>query len=764
MQAFGDDDMNNTQCPDDTKLCLRIRCIHCMGEFEASAAACPHCGHPDQSYYPHPLYLSPQTLLQGQYSLGRVLGQGGFGITYIGLDTRLNKRVAIKEYLPSGLALRDPNTGQVIPQRNQAQALQKGLDSFISEARNLAKFDHPNIVRVLNYFSENQTAYMVMEYLEGDNPARRLCERGGRLGIDEALDILLPILDALEVVHAQQVFHLDVSAHNILLTHHEVPVLIDFGAARSVSVIAEYTRSMTLVLKPGYSPLEQYSDQGNIGAWTDIYACAALLYLLLHGQLPPAATERWQQDNLRIALAETDDLRAPVIQAALKTALAVQATRRWQNIAAFRAALIAQPKPAKPRPAFLYSLFAACSIALLTLVWQLDTPPPPTPAITAQAATFPVAVAESNMETSPSLPAPDPLQAAIAYWLRYAKDRSATDFVAAYQSYAAVLQLQPAHPEAQQGLEELAQQRLAQAQNLYQQAQYPAGLALLQQTAEYFPNRRRDLQSLQQNFMQSLAAQAQQEQLEALLAQAEQQLATHKLTTPAGDNAYASYQSLQALAATDPRVKRLPERIAERYAELAEQAQTPSKKHELIQKGLSILPTYAALLDLQKALEQSTPAESSVAASAPVVEIAYVPPPPPQVAAAPRAAEPIPQPDLADWLAQAQQALAQDELEQAYRNYQKILALQPQHSAARQGVQAIASRYATLAHQRQLAGELAESLVLVGRGLGIQAQSPELLQLQQALREQLNTPTPAVQPPPQTPQNHSERLLLTPSF
>jgi len=740
------------------------RCIHCMEEIASTSQPCPHCGHPEQEYYPHPLYLSPYTRLQNQYLLGEVLGQGGFGITYIGLDLKLNKRIAIKEYLPSSLALREPETGHVIPLHNQKEALQKGLNSFIQEARNLAKFNHPNIVRVLNYFEENQTAYMVMEYLEGDNPARRLCDCGGSLELDEALNIVLPILDALEAIHAQQVFHLDVSAHNILLTQNDVPVLIDFGAARSVSVIAEHTRSMTLVLKPGYSPLEQYSDQGNIGPWTDIYACAALLYLLLHGQLPPAATERWQQDNLVVRLGDKYDVRISSIERALKKALAVNMQERWQSVAEFRAALLSIHRPIL-RPIFAYALLASLLPVVLGGLWlipnsELSSISAPY-AVIEQAPQVPIKMLDSK-EAIPTTA--EILQAAQSYWLNYAQERTqAKQFEAAYQSYQSILRLQPAQADALLGLKTLAQQRLAQAQALYQQAHYQQGLVFVEHTQQYFPGQR-DFQVLRQAFEQAIAEQARQTQITHLLSVAEQQLQAQKLTTPAEDNAYDSYQALLAITDNDSRVLQLPERIADSYAQLANKAERLKARRDLIQKGLNIFPQHAGLLNLQEITLNTI----ETTQSAPQIELASASPAIPQVIMV----NPIQQQteQIAQWLQTAQQALDQDNLEVAHEHYQKVLTLQPQHADALNGLQTIVANYARLAQQQKNRGKLAESLVLVGKGLGVQAQYPDLLRLQQELQEELDKPSlatglGATESTEKNSTSISEKpLLLTPSF
>jgi len=195
-----------------------------------------------------------------------------------------------------------------------------------------------------------------MEFIDGESPAFLLKQNKGFLSVEQTFNILLPILDALETIHAQNIYHLDISAHNILIDRQNTPILIDFGAARSMNLLDEHTRTLTLVLKAGYSPPEQYSGKGNIGAWTDIYACGALFYFLLSGKLPPAATDRWQNNQL-----QNLDID-PFINKAIKQALHLKIEQRFQTVGEFRRALLSKPTDKK---IFLLALMLS-SIAIFS--------------------------------------------------------------------------------------------------------------------------------------------------------------------------------------------------------------------------------------------------------------------------------------------------------------------------------------------------------------------------------------------------------------
>ena len=223
------------------------------------------------------------------YVIERVLGQGGFGITYLANDSNLDRRVAIKEYLPTEIARRRSDASAHPHTESHAERYAWGLERFLAEARTLARFDHPNIVRVHSVFEGNNTAYMVMRFEEGENLARRLA-RCTTLTERELTNCLLPILDGLQLVHAAGFIHRDIKPENIYVRQDSSPVLLDFGSARQSFDTA---RTMTILVAPGYAPLEQYyGDPATQGAWTDIYGLGATCYRAIAGRQPLDAIVR----------------------------------------------------------------------------------------------------------------------------------------------------------------------------------------------------------------------------------------------------------------------------------------------------------------------------------------------------------------------------------------------------------------------------------------------------------------------------------------
>ena len=224
------------------------------------------------------------------YQIERILGQGGFGITYLAFDTNLNQHVAIKEYLPIELAVRENNASVHPVSEGHEDHFKWGMDRFISEARTLAKFDHPNIVRVLSVFEANNTAYMVMRYEEGKS-LHELLPRWGTLEEQDLLKIVVPILGGLRAVHAAGYIHRDIKPGNIFVRVDGSPVLIDFGSSRQA--LGQATHTLTTLVSPGYAPFEQYvSKSDKQGPWTDIYGLGATLYRAVTGKQPVDAVDR----------------------------------------------------------------------------------------------------------------------------------------------------------------------------------------------------------------------------------------------------------------------------------------------------------------------------------------------------------------------------------------------------------------------------------------------------------------------------------------
>ena len=224
------------------------------------------------------------------YEIETVLGQGGFGITYLATDANLHQRVAIKEYLPLELAVREGDFSVYPASQSQDDRYRWGLGRFLSEARTLAKFSHSAIVRVMNVFEANNTAYMVMEYQDGRSLQQHL-ERRRTLAEPQLIKIVKPLLDGLEAIHGHGFIHRDIKPSNIFIRKDGHPVLLDFGSARQA--LGEQTQTLTSVVSPGYAPFEQYySKSDRQGPWTDIYGLGATLYRCISGLQPMAAIDR----------------------------------------------------------------------------------------------------------------------------------------------------------------------------------------------------------------------------------------------------------------------------------------------------------------------------------------------------------------------------------------------------------------------------------------------------------------------------------------
>jgi serine/threonine protein kinase len=291
------------------------------------------------------------------YVIERVLGQGGFGITYLARDTNLDRLVAIKEYLPADVAQRRADSTVRPRSETHAERYRWGLERFVGEAKTLAHFDHPNIVRVYAVFEANDTAYMVMRFEDGDNLAH-LLEQRGTLAEQDLLKILLPILDGLQLVHNANFIHRDIKPENIHIRHDGSPVLLDFGSARQS---LNRTHTMTVLVARGYAPLEQYyGDSETQGPWTDIYSLAATCYRAIAGSAPADALERIKgvlgsvREVLSPATAVGRGRYSNRLLKAIDHALEMSAKDRPQSIVEWRRALIedtvAEPPAVSPPP------------------------------------------------------------------------------------------------------------------------------------------------------------------------------------------------------------------------------------------------------------------------------------------------------------------------------------------------------------------------------------------------------------------------------
>lgn len=269
-------------------------CYSCMNEIDGTY--CPHCKKeniPDSVAY----RLKPGTVLNKKILVGNCIGEGGFGITYIGRDLTLDRRVAVKEYFPNGYVNRNNNVNQIVSATtdNQISFFKKGLQNFLEEARKIAKLTNVSgIVDVREYFEENGTAYIIMEYLDGVNLSAHL-RQNGLFTPETIFTLMLPITYSLQKMHEEGIIHRDISPDNIMYLTDGTLKLTDFGSARYFS---NAQKEMSVVVKQGYAPEEQYSKNGDQGPWTDVYGLCATMYKCITGKIPVDAIDRIKDDTL----------------------------------------------------------------------------------------------------------------------------------------------------------------------------------------------------------------------------------------------------------------------------------------------------------------------------------------------------------------------------------------------------------------------------------------------------------------------------------
>ena len=313
-------------------------CPGCLRDAEFENGVCAKCGFDMNGYTVMPHHLVPGTLVKQRYKIGRVLGEGGFGITYIGIDTVLNLKVAIKEFYMSGYVNRNhdasPNVFATLG--THRDTFEKNREKFLNEARVLAQFyGEAGIVGVRDFCEENGTAYIIMDFLNGVD-LKTYLEQKGRLAPEDAVKLLMPVMTSLQHVHAEGIIHRDISPDNIMVMEDGSTKLLDFGAAREISQTD--IKSLSVILKPGYAPEEQYRSKGRQGPWTDVYALAATLYKCIVGATPDDAMERMYRDRLPSPAAV--DAACPIaISNVIIKGLAVRQADRYQDVASFLADL-----------------------------------------------------------------------------------------------------------------------------------------------------------------------------------------------------------------------------------------------------------------------------------------------------------------------------------------------------------------------------------------------------------------------------------------
>lgn len=342
-------------------------CIYCMQEKNEADGVCPHCGKDNNHYKRDPQHLPPMTPLNGKYLVGRALGQGGFGITYIALDTHLQVPVAIKELYLKDINRR--NSGHTVTMTNSDMPLfEENRKRFLQEARVLAMFnekDKDGIVSVRDHFEENGTAYIVMEYLDGIT-LKQYVKQKGKFSFEDAKRITLSVGSALTKVHQFGVIHKDVGPDNIMVLRDGNVKLLDFGAATNL-----YKRESGDIVsfKRGYAPPEQYRENGRLGPWTDVYALAATMYFCLTGVKPVESMKRDAGENLA-PLSKYGVKLSGKFENVLMKAMALSPNERYHSVEEFLNAMLSGTR--KPNKV-LWGVIAALAVVAMVLVFLLGS-------------------------------------------------------------------------------------------------------------------------------------------------------------------------------------------------------------------------------------------------------------------------------------------------------------------------------------------------------------------------------------------------------
>ena len=311
-------------------------CYGCFREYDSKF--CPYCGYRIGSTAEnYPLALPEGSILAGQFVIGKVLGQGGFGITYLAQDYFTKRKLAIKEFFPETVVTRNRRVSVSTFSKDKENNFAYGKTCFLEEAKTLSEFaGNPGIVRLYGYFEENNTAYFVMDYLEGESLLKHLKEHGNKLSWEETKGLIYDVMDALQAIHDKGIIHRDISPDNIFICNDGSVKLIDFGAARYS--IGDKSKSLDVVLKHGYAPKEQYARHGRQGPYTDIYALAATIYRCITGKVPMDSLDRVDCDTIEKPRDLGCDI-SPMTEAAIMMALAVNPESRFSSMKSFRNAL-----------------------------------------------------------------------------------------------------------------------------------------------------------------------------------------------------------------------------------------------------------------------------------------------------------------------------------------------------------------------------------------------------------------------------------------
>lgn len=332
---------------------------------ETTSTPCPHCGYSRQNTPAQEYALQPGTILHGKYLIGKVLGQGGFGITYIGYDLALVRKVAIKEYFPATSVFRDAEVSTVLQWKDNEDsrmAHQTGLELFLKEARKMNRaISIPQVVHVLEMFEDNDTAYIVMDYIAGESLAQRV-KRAGPVSWQFVQNLLLPVANVMQEVHAAGLIHRDLSPDNLMIQPNGIIKVLDLGAAKDLHLHGGTSTTSAQVAKHGFSPVEQYFRSSQAGPWTDVYSLAATIYFALTGVVPPSAVDRTGGVPLRWDYPQLRQLPPSAIRA-LQKAMALQGKDRYQSMQAFAADMLRKGSGIDPKKLLIGAAAAAVLVA-----------------------------------------------------------------------------------------------------------------------------------------------------------------------------------------------------------------------------------------------------------------------------------------------------------------------------------------------------------------------------------------------------------------
>lgn len=328
---------------------LNKLCYYCMTFSLGENGVCEHCHHTMPLKQNAANALTPGVILHGRYMIGRTLGNGGFGMTYMALDLSAQRRVAVKEFMPRAFAYRDPGESRV--HRQSPMDFEACMQKFEAEAQTLNGLRTlDNIVHIESLFQENDTAYYIMEYLQGQDLLHLLADKGGRMSLIATVKLVMPLFDTLRRIHDVKILHRDISPDNIYICDDGNVKLIDFGAARADMYATTVTRNVSL--KPGYAALEQYTIGSGQGPWTDVYGLACTIYRCITGTIPPEANTRKPVD--RLVPPSKFCVMSHGQENVLLKGLRVNAEDRWQTVTEFGNALLKEiddlPSPPTPEP------------------------------------------------------------------------------------------------------------------------------------------------------------------------------------------------------------------------------------------------------------------------------------------------------------------------------------------------------------------------------------------------------------------------------